>query len=313
MNVKILLLLVVIIGGLVLTKNPVKSRITDVLSQSNELSQQLEMGETVLHVRDLETMVNFYKDLVGLDVLAQTDTEVTLGFESDRVITLIASPTVALPPIGSSGLYHNAIVFESRAVLAQTLDRILSRNSYYFSGSSDHKVSEAFYFTDPEGNGLELYFDKDPSTWQWKNGQIMMGSSYIDPADYIEKYGMVSDTPAKKMGHVHLKVGNIEQAESFYVTALGLTITAKTPGALFVSDGKYHHHLGLNVWESQGSGPRKESLGLKSLEIFVADQKDIRRLEKRLKEQSIEYIAEESSLTVNDPWNNQIIVKVKSS
>lgn len=279
------------------------------LRPTTSLTSHIEMGLTELYVSNLTISRDFYQKLVGLDKLTESQDEVTLGYQDRPVIRLIAS-SKSPAPRGSAGLYHTAIVFTSRAVLAQTLERILNQSPGFFVGSSDHLVSEAFYFVDPEGNGVELYFDKDPQTWQWHNGRIQMGSSYIDPYAYIASYGGVSADPSKKMGHVHLRVGSIDQAKLFYVDALGLTITAETPGAVFVSDGKYHHHLGLNTWESAGASVRPDSLGLKSVELKVAQQSDLKHLETRLKKQQLPYEATDTQLSLRDPWGNLIVVSV---
>lgn len=280
---------------------------------SDTLTSHLEMGVTELNVRDLEVMTAFYTDLVGLDVLTQDDTQVTLGYHQRPIIGLQATSELQPAPMGSAGLYHTAIVFESRAVLAQTLRRMLEQGASYFAGSSDHLVSEAFYFTDPEGNGLELYFDKDPEGWQWRNGQVQMGSRYIDPIEYINQYESVSAPPVKKMGHVHLRIGDIEQAKAFYVTGLGLTITSERNGALFVSDGTYHHHLGLNVWESAGAGVRQPSLGLRTVELLVATQSDLEGLKKRLTQAEIAFESDDNQVRVSDPWGNNLMIGVFES
>jgi catechol 2,3-dioxygenase len=266
---------------------------------------KIEMGATELNVHELTVMKKFYQELVGLEILSESKSEVRLGYSEREILNLQQTPELQPASPGEAGLYHNAIVFESRAVLAQTIERILITESSYFVGSADHLVSEAFYFSDPEGNGLELYFDKDPDTWQWRDGKIVMTSIYIDPKEYIDSYSQLTDTPAKKMGHVHLKVGSISEAKVFYVDALGLTITAEMPGALFVSDGKYHHYLGMNVWESRGAHKRLETLGLKSFEIKLGSSQ-FGPLRDRLAVNKIQFAENGSVITTSDLWNNEI-------
>lgn len=304
------------------------------------LSPRIEVGQVQLNTADKAAMLHFYRDLVGLEMLSETErttapsttaentrpqNTVVLGFENKAIITLYITADLSPASTYHAGLYHNAILFSSRAQLAETLERMLRMGSHFFSGSADHHVSEAFYFTDPEGNGLELYFDRDPATWQWQNGQVVMGATYIDPREYIVKHSDISandnsdegksaDLDSKKlnsitMGHIHLKVGSIQQARNFYVDVLGLVVTAELPGALFVSDGKYHHHLGLNVWESQGAAVRTESLGLRSLELLVQSDDDIRRLAERLAEAAIPFGRQGQEVTFFDPWENVISVR----
>jgi catechol 2,3-dioxygenase len=211
-----------------------------------------------------------------------------------------------------AGLYHFAIVFASRGDLARIIYRVLSQKPQHFTGSADHLVSEAFYFTDPEGNGIELYYDRDRSEWTWENNQVKMATLYIDPAEYLQKY-IVLEEPNKevKMGHFHLKVGDIQKAQKFYIDILGFDITAELPGALFISVGGYHHHLGLNTWESMGSPERNQSLGLEQLELILPNKQDLKWLKDRLKENDIHFIEDENSVLFHDPWKNKIVAKVE--
>ncbi len=272
------------------------------------LSRQLDMGATHLYVKDLKTVKDFYTTYVDLEVLDTEDEVVILGHDNREIIALEQSDyTVA--SAGSAGLYHNAIVFSSRGELARKVQKLIAEKPELYVGTADHLVSEAFYFNDPEGNGLELYFDKDKSVWQWENGKIKMGSEYIDPAAYIQQYASEYESTEKHMGHVHLKVGSIEQAKEFYVTALGFDITADMGSALFVSVGGYHHHLGLNMWESAGAGKRSSSLGLKSFELILDSEKDVTSLKKRLDDHGIDYKEVEGAVRILDPWNNEIIVR----
>lgn len=278
------------------------------------LSPEIEVGQVHLNSAKKTAMVAFYRDLVGLEIISETSQKIVLGFKNKAIITLHLTTELQPAAAYSAGLYHNAILFTTQSGLAVTLKRILQNGRHFFSGSADHHVSEAFYFTDPEGNGLELYFDRDPQTWQWHQGQVVMSSTYIDPRQYIAEH---ADNDENKkmdeitMGHIHLKVGSIQSAREFYVNVLGLVVTAEVPGALFVSDGKYHHHLGLNVWESQGASIRTESLGLRSVELLVQSNSDINRLAERLAAAGIAFSREDQALIFFDPWGNVLSVKVK--
>lgn len=276
------------------------------VGESAILSPKIEMGVVELNVADLAIQRRFYEDLVGLETISETDSTITLGYQEREVIRLIHTPDLPIFPRNSAGLYHTAIVFESRATLAQVVLNILQNDPGLYEGTSDHLVSEAFYFHDPEGNGVELYFDKDPSTWQWENGRVVMGSSYIDPEEYIRTYAQASAVPAKKMGHIHLQVGDIARAKQFYGDILGFAITSEMPTALFVSDGKYHHQIGMNVWQSAGSGQRTETRGLKSFTILLSDETEIESLKNRLDEANVTYEESENLVIVHDPWGTVI-------
>jgi catechol 2,3-dioxygenase len=133
-----------------------------------------------------------------------------------------------------------------------------------------------------------------------------MESLYLDTREYITTHSSTSDNLSKKIGHVHLKVGDIAAAIHFYGEVLGLRLVAQLPSALFFSDGQYHHHLGMNTWESQGAGLRPPSLGLKSITIKVADTTDLEYLQDRLTANDIQFVKEVDSVVVNDPWGNKL-------
>lgn len=282
------------------------------LQEESVLTAHLEMGVTELSVRDLAEQQTFYEELVGLQVLSKSASIVTLGHDQRPVIRLIQESSLSSASLGSAGLYHTAILFESRTALAQALERIAQSMPGLYQGSADHLVSEAFYFGDPEGNGVELYFDKSASSWQWQNGEVVMGSQYIDINQYIQQYALTSGSPVSKMGHVHLKVGSIPEAKKFYHDVLGFRVTSERSTALFVSDGQYHHHLGMNVWESSGAGPRSASLGLKSVAMMLDSTADLERLQQRLTQAGIAYEEQQDELVVLDPWKNELRFTVLS-
>ena len=274
--------------------------------EESVLTSHLEMQETELFVRDVARQREFYEKHVGLAVLDERSDEVTLGYSQRPVVRLVQDASLATPSASSAGLYHTAIVFESRSTLAQALERVLRSAPNTYQGSADHLVSEAFYFVDLEGNGLELYFDKPASSWRWQDGEVAMDSIFIDVNQYIQQHAAISASPVSKMGHVHLKVGSIAEAKKFYVDVLGFRVTSERPTALFVSDRQYHHHLGMNVWESNGASPRIPSLGLKSVAMSVASEGDVARLKQRLDEADISYTEQDGEVVVLDPWKNEL-------
>ncbi len=276
-----------------------------------KLSLSLAFGPVELNVKDLKMMKDYYVNVVGLEVIAESSDTVKLGKNKKPLLILHKRPDLSLPFATEAGLYHFAIVFGSRVDLARTVYQILQQAPQSFSGSADHLVSEAFYFTDPEGNGIELYFDRDRNEWQWENNQIKMATLYIDPADYIQRHLKVKDKNTNiQMGHVHLKVGDIEKAKQFYVEILGFDIIAELSGALFISVGGYHHHIGLNTWESLGANKRRETLGLKQFEFILPTIEDLDSLRKRLEKNNIIVHEKDNAILFSDPWNNQIKVKV---
>jgi catechol 2,3-dioxygenase len=135
------------------------------------------------------------------------------------------------------------------------------RNKVPITGASDHGVSEAFYLDDPEGNGIEVYNDRPRERWTWENGLVTMVTKQLDVEAILQEIdrstATYSEAPAGlRIGHVHLRVGSVEKAEEFYRGALGLELTRRRGGATFMSSGGYHHHVGANVWHSDGAGLR---------------------------------------------------------
>jgi catechol 2,3-dioxygenase len=274
------------------------------------LTDALSIAPSSIAVADLQKMVQFYQTHVGLDILEQSPTRALLGKDHIAIIELIARPKLAFAPPHSAGLFHNAILFSSRGDLSRTVGNIITHVPQLYSGTGDHLVSEAFYFNDPEGNGLELYYDRPRETWTWENGQVKMDTLYIDPIGYIQNYASERTTADKKIGHIHLKVGDIIRARKFYVDLLGFDITADVGSALFISIGGYHHHIGLNTWLSLGAPKRDTTLGLAAVEIKLSSEANVSKLATRLEAAAYPFRHTHGQLQVNDPWGNALIFTV---
>lgn len=274
-------------------------------------SLNLSIGAVELNVADLDLMRSFYHKVLGLDILKETPIRTELGANKKPLIILHHRVDLSHPHSGHAGLYHFAILYSSQGDLARAVYQVLKSTPQLFSGSADHLVSEAFYFNDPEGNGIELYYDRDRSLWQWENGQVRMATNYIDPANYLEQHLEKHDPEShSQMGHVHLKVGDIAKARQFYVDVLGFDVTAEMPSALFISVGGYHHHIGMNTWESSGAEKRTETHGLKNIEFILPTQSDFDHLKHRLEKHTIPFQSENKAITFADPWNNSIRARI---
>jgi len=292
------------------------------------LAASLEMGPVSLNVRDLAPLKDFYQTVIGLEVLKQDGTSVSFGHSGKPIVNLHQTPKLQPAERGSAGLYHLAIRFSARGDLARAVQRVRTQTSSLYTGSGDHLVSEAFYLADPEGNGIELYYDRDPSKWTWKDGMVQMEALYINPDQYIAKnaaarpdqtdsFGQAEEQGTVQMGHVHLRVGDIELARRFYVDVLGFEITGQLPSALFVSVNKYHHHIGMNTWESRGVAKRGETLGLRNFAIILPTKDDLQRLKRRLRGAKVEYEETNSTssgqaeerMAFEDGWGNKIVVR----
>ncbi|MGV8876486.1 MAG: VOC family protein [Rhodoglobus sp.] len=280
------------------------------------LAADTAMGAVTLNVANLDALTAYYRDAIALTVLSETANSVTLGRGSTAVITLVHSPALTHASPRDAGLFHTAIVFDTEEALAAAVNSVASRYPGTFTGSSDHLVSTAFYFTDPEGNGVELYWDRDRTQWSWSHGSIEMGTLYLDPNKFLQQH--LSETAAAqphigaaRVGHVHLQVGDVATARQFYVNQLGFAATAEIAGsALFVSAGGYHHHMAMNTWNSAGAGPRLPALGLATIDIAVPSADDLAELGQRMTHHSIPVRHDGKTLSFGDPWANQIRVSV---
>lgn len=287
---------------------------TMIQNRNTKIKETISLGAVEVYVRDLANMKNFYSDIVGLEVLNENNNDVLLGDRNREIIKLIKQENYQFPSSTEAGLYHSAIVFSTREKLANTINNVIINRPNFYQGSSDHIATEAFYFSDPERNGLELYFDKPRSDWQFDaQGRPLMGSIYIDEMNYIQQYAtnnnIANDT---KMGHVHLKVGDILQAKKFYVDILEFEIMNESAQTLFVSRDKYHHHIGMNSWESNGAGQRTENtFGLARFNIDIYDGSLFNRILENLKKEGVEFSQNDSVLEVSDPWGNIIVLTSK--
>src|SRR6185436_7444198 len=238
------------------------------------------IGKVRLRVADIDALSEFYERVVGLRSVDREGDLARLGPEGgEPLIELASAPTASPAPSFSPGLFHLAILVPDRPELARALKRVIEQG-WRLTGASDHLVSEALYLRDPEGNGIEIYRDRPRDQWgHGDNGELKMATLPLDLDDVLADEG-ASDRPPNgmpaetTMGHVHLRVADIPAAEGFYNGALGLDVMVRSyPGALFVAAGGYHHHVGLNTWESQGApAPPEGSLGLDRWELVLPDE-----------------------------------------
>jgi catechol 2,3-dioxygenase len=286
------------------------------------LPSDVEMAAVTLHVGDLDRMTGFYRDAVGLTVLpgeGRGDV-VTLGRGGRPIVVLHRTPGLPQPRPREAGLFHTAILFEDETRLAGAIASVASTEPESFVGSADHLVSQAFYFTDPEGNGLELYADRPREQWQWSSGLVQMDSLRLDPNEFLSTHlepgwtltaGHPELDPNAEdavVGHVHLQVGDILSAKQFYVNTLGFEVTGVWHGALFIAAGGYHHHMAVNTWRSLGAGPRAVTLGLGEVAIHVPTGDDVAALRERLRGHQIPSQDDGAQLRFEDPWRNVIRV-----
>jgi catechol 2,3-dioxygenase len=276
----------------------------------------MRIGMVTIRVRKLDPMADFYRDVLGLSVMERSATGATLGAGGVKLVVLEAHPDAANEARNAAGLYHTAFLMPTRKDLARWLVSA-AIHRVPLSGFADHRVSESVYLDDPEGNGIEVYADRDPSLWQWSDGTVTMATDQLDIDDLVSLTDTrVSDyahaPDGLRIGHMHLRVGDLARADGFYRGTLGFDPTRQRNGAAFLSSGRYHHHLGLNVWQSAGAGRRDDAatgLAWFSLEIARADLFAAR--EQRLRQAGVEVAAVANGIEAVDPWGTRVrLIKV---
>lgn len=277
------------------------------------------MGAVTLKVANLDRMVGFYQQGVGLTLLEQQGERAVLGRAGRPALVLEVAPELKHAPINAAGLFHTAFLFPDASDLAASVYSTARKFPQSFTGSSDHFVSKAFYFDDPEGNGVELYWDRPATEWQWNNGAVSMGTVFLDPNAFLQENltesGAIDTGEGETLiGHVHLKVGDIRTAKEFYVDTVGFETTIEYgTQALFVSAGGYHHHLGMNTWQSAGAGSRTPALGLGEVSIEVPTADDLGALRERLRAKGVQLADTGTEVRFDDPWANLVRVRAAAA
>ena len=282
-------------------------------STSGSIDPATSLGPATLAVADAERSLAFYRDLLGFEVLGREGQRITLGAAGVTLLTLLVQPGLRPRPLTTTGLYHVAILLPTRRDLAYTLNRLLEAR--YPFGASDHLVSEALYISDPDANGLEIYRDRPRAEWRWQpDGQIVMTIDPLDTAGILAELqdagvpwrGMPAGTT---IGHMHLQVSDIPTAEAFYHTILGFDVMARLQGALFLGAGGYHHHIGLNTWNSYGALLQPEdAAGLRSFVIRLPHAEALARVRERIAAAGLPVREQQGALALDDPWRNTVLL-----
>ncbi|SDJ57845.1 VOC family protein [Salimicrobium halophilum] len=268
--------------------------------------------DVTIRVADLEKSLQFYREVIGLNVLERKDGRADLTADGKTSILSLEEIENPVPKQrGRAGLYHFAILLPEKSDLASVVRH--SAEKRIPIGSSDHLVSEALYLNDPDGNGIEIYIDRDPSEWTWNGDQVTMT---VDPLDF-EQLIAAGGEEAKSwnglpeetiMGHIHLHVSDLQEAEKFYIEGLGFDVVNRFGAqALFISDGDYHHHIGLNTWAGVGvPATSPESPGLESYTIVLPDEETRKNTISRVEGLGAEVVQEEDAFVTEDPSGNRI-------
>ncbi len=278
-----------------------------------EISPLTTVGSVHLTVSQLERSLDYYRRSVGLQVLAASAGRASLGTGGRELLVLVEEPR-ARPAAGYTGLYHFALLVPRRSDLARWLAHA-ARDRVALVGLSDHFVSEALYLSDPDGHGIEIYWDRPRGVWE---GRVAEGMTTL-PLDVDSLLGELEDPrsdpfeglpEATVMGHVHLKVAQIAQTVAFYRDVLGLALMAQLGAqAAFLSAGGYHHHLGANTWESPGAPPPPPGFAaLRHFTIVLPDDAERDRVLARLHASGQPVREDAGGPVIHDPSGNALVL-----
>ncbi|MEK3913538.1 VOC family protein [Paenibacillus sp. FSL H7-0331] len=271
------------------------------------------LGEVHLKVSNLARSIQFYKEVVGLQVLDQTADSARFTVDGHQVLLAIQEVTGAIVPRRSSaGLYHFAILVPDRKTLGLSLRNLIQSGIHI--GQADHLVSEALYIADPDNNGIEIYRDRPRESWKRDaQGNYKMATDPIDWDGLLAEAGDESWTGLPTgtiIGHIHLHVSDLQQSKAFYIDVLGFTVElngAANMGALFIAAGGYHHHIGLNIWAGVGAPlAPAEGTGLAYFTIVVPNQAELQAVIERVSQAGIAVTEANGDWALKDPTGIEI-------
>jgi catechol 2,3-dioxygenase len=277
------------------------------------LPAETRLGSITLRTADVERLRTFYEEAIGLRPSDARDDVVELGVAGTPLVALVHDPDAPPRPHRSTGLFHLALLVPERADLARALHRVLA-SGWRLTGAADHLVSEALYLADPEGNGIELYRDRPRTEWPVADGTLQIDTLPLDLQGLLAEAGAdrpdAGMPPGTTLGHVHLQVADLAAAERFWAGALGFDVTVHGyPGALFVSAGGYHHHVGLNTWAGVGvPSPPPGARGLVRFEVVLPDEASVEDTAARL-ERVAKVVRSDGGVLATDPSGNAVLVR----
>ena len=280
-----------------------------------QYNSQIYLAEVALNVKDLESQIAFYYQLLGLEILNQSENQVLVGACGKPLVRLIKTDDISNPK-QSYGLYHMALLLPTREDLANVFKHLLDLK-VPLVGGADHDYSEAIYLEDLEGNGIELYRDKPVTVWDIReDGRIIGVTEELSAQDIyqlgkeIEPFVIASGT---RMGHVHLSVKNSQEASSFYQESLGLEDKFTIPHASWIASGAYHHHLAVNEWGGKNLVRRKHGMvGLAYYVVEVENKEELLKLFARSqRDQATTQWISSNEFTLTDSDGIVSLVRVK--
>jgi catechol 2,3-dioxygenase len=273
------------------------------------------LGRVRIAVSNVDEALAFYQHALGLQLRARHGNTAYLGAGDDDIVVL-EQATHPQSPARTTGLYHFAIRVPSRHALAHSLKNF-AETATPLGGFADHLVSEAIYLDDPDGNGIEVYRDRPRDEWYDARGKIKMATDPLDVNGVLRELngngaGWQGMERGTQLGHMHLKVASIPDAKEFYCNVIGFDfVMGYGPSALFVSAGGYHHHIGLNTWESAGAPPPPpDAIGLRDFIVRLPHRAELDAVVARVQRAGIATTETTEGILVRDPSQNGIVLSV---
>lgn len=283
------------------------------METKNQIHPDTTLGYVHLNISDFDKSLPFYQEVLGFRVHHREGDTAYLGAGEADILVLTERHGAAHPGF-ATGLYHFAVLVPSRLHLARSLKR-LAATEYPLQGFADHLVSEAIYLADPDGNGIEIYRDRPRTEWYDAQGKIKMASDPLDVRGVLAELngndGAWSGLSAgTKLGHMHLQVANVGAAQEFYTNILGFDLIMRYgPSAAFISAGGYHHHIGMNTWNSAGAPPPPpESIGLRNYVVRLPNLEELGKVLDRVHAAGVPIEEQDDGLLVRDPSQIAVVL-----
>lgn len=283
---------------------------------SNEIAH---VTSVTIRVLDLKKSINFYTNTLGMKLINQNETQADLGANSkDVLLSIIQLENGSPKESRTAGLYHVAYLLPTRKDLGLILKHFIELKTP-LQGASNHGISEAIYLADPDGNGIEIAADTPDTSWKWNGDTLdilsdngpMDVQAVLNEANGFEFNGLPDSTI---VGHLHLNVSELIESKRFYRDILGLDIVIEIPNsAVFMSFGKYHHHIAINLWNGNGvKQARSNTPGMTVANLSIPTELQLINIENKLNELNYPFIKKDHSLIVNDPSGNQFRLQSNS-
>lgn len=273
-------------------------------------TQPFNIKTITLKASNRQVMRYFYEELLGFYLAEETEDTLSYSFREKEVPFLKLEFGGISSTEKTTGFFHYAILFPDRASKAGLIERLIKAK--YPLGAGDHLVSESFYLSDPEGNGIELYHDRDSKNWKWDDeGQVEMGTFAVDVEAVLatKKEGTFGYPAKMSIGHLHFTGNSLAQADTLFINILQTDLVARVGNtAHFYSQNHYHHHFATNLWE--GTSLKKRNLqknGILAWEIEVGKEYYEALLE-RLEAAERTYETRSKSIILEDHVGAQLVI-----